>query len=332
MKQFRGNWNQNDSSADDYIKGRTHWEEIKTTVIIEERTISGFALMQDPLYAVENPFMFAPNVGDTYTVTWDGTAYDVVANDYGMVVIGNRNYFDMLPGGDIPFAIICNSNVLFVVTESTAGSHTISISAEIEKVHKLDKKYLPDDIASNSKLQKLEANIGSSFNDLYNEINQLKSPEFITIEDTSEKKLYALQIKHGEIVYTEKPTGTMYIGTNPTKTSYVKGEYFDPTGLVLAAIYGTEEKVTVKSVPEGEYTWEPKYFDQIGNIKVIFRCFEQEASVTVSVSEFDPAVELVDFDYTDNGDGTYTLTGWKGTLNGEPSTRMIIPDNALIKL
>lgn len=36
---------------------------------------------------------------------------------------------------------------------------------------------------------------------------------------------------------------------------------------------------------------------------------------------------LIDFYYTFNKkDGTATITGWKGTLNGEPSTVMVVPD------
>ncbi len=44
------------------------------------------------------------------------------------------------------------------------------------------------------------------------------------------------------------------------------------------------------------------------------------------ITRLDIETILIDFDYTDNGDGTYTLTGWKGTYNGKPSTEMIIPN------
>ena len=36
----------------------------------------------------------------------------------------------------------------------------------------------------------------------------------------------------------------------------------------------------------------------------------------------------MDFNYEDNGDGTYTLTEWLGTYNGEPSTLCYIPDDS----
>ena len=34
---------------------------------------------------------------------------------------------------------------------------------------------------------------------------------------------------------------------------------------------------------------------------------------------------LQDFEYTKNNDGTYTITAWKGTKNGEPGTEILIP-------
>ena len=41
---------------------------------------------------------------------------------------------------------------------------------------------------------------------------------------------------------------------------------------------------------------------------------------------------LIDFNYIENSDGTYTLISWKGTLNGKPSNRCVIPDSPLVIL
>lgn len=41
---------------------------------------------------------------------------------------------------------------------------------------------------------------------------------------------------------------------------------------------------------------------------------------------------LTDFYTQSNGDGTYTITGWKGTYNGEPSTKCIIPSDSRLVL
>ena len=47
---------------------------------------------------------------------------------------------------------------------------------------------------------------------------------------------------------------------------------------------------------------------------------------------FNPETDLKDFEYESDGSGSYTLTGWKGTLNGIPSTELVIPDNKNIIL
>jgi len=47
---------------------------------------------------------------------------------------------------------------------------------------------------------------------------------------------------------------------------------------------------------------------------------------------FDYPSYLKDFKYKSNSDGTYTLTEWKGTYNGEPSTEIIVPDYDTIVL
>jgi hypothetical protein len=41
---------------------------------------------------------------------------------------------------------------------------------------------------------------------------------------------------------------------------------------------------------------------------------------------------LEDFNYTTNADGTFTLTGWKGTRFGVASTELVIPDDSRIIL
>lgn len=56
------------------------------------------------------------------------------------------------------------------------------------------------------------------------------------------------------------------------------------------------------------------------------------SNVHVDAKEFIAAKMLIDFEYVDNGDGTYTITDWKGTYQGKESKRMIIPDNSHIKI
>lgn len=77
-------------------------------------------------------------------------------------------------------------------------------------------------------------------------------------------------------------------------------------------------------------------FNGITPTKIIFNGVELDKIVNSNGEliwqGFDPSSVLRDFEYTDNGDNTYTLTGWKGTKDGVLSTECIIPDNSSIIL
>lgn len=114
----------------------------------------------------------------------------------------------------------------------------------------------------------------------------------------------------------------------PSKTEYIAGDYFDPTGMVVSAVAydGTTKEIVDYTLPESYLTNGTTYVE----ISYIEAGLIYTANVPITVNEFDPAVVLVDFEYTANNNGTYTITGWKGTYNGESSTEMIIPNNGLI--
>ena len=111
----------------------------------------------------------------------------------------------------------------------------------------------------------------------------------------------------------------------PSVTTYMNGSVFDPSGMVITATAqdGSRYEVT-------DYTYDKNVMIGKNYITVYFE--ELSINIPVTINAFDPEILLIDFDYTSNNDGTYTITGWKETLNGEPSTEMIIPDNALIRL
>ena len=118
------------------------------------------------------------------------------------------------------------------------------------------------------------------------------------------------------------------VTTQPTKTSYTSAEVFDPTGMVVTASYndGTTKAVTGYTYPTSTLT--------AGATSITISYTESGLTYTTTVAitvaaAFDTGI-LQDFTYETNSDGTYTLTGWKGTLNGVASTEVSIPDNASI--
>lgn len=163
MKSFRGNWNQNDPSADDYIKNRPFYSEGVQEVELVSKTSFDF----DGTNEMYNPFRLSLVGGQTYTVVFDGVTYETVAKKTyeDESFIGNNSilgWYDSVDTGE-PFFIDVwmgdgEQEVTFAVNEY--GTHTISISAKEEVVHKLDKKFIdmPDGIVTEETLPNILEN------------------------------------------------------------------------------------------------------------------------------------------------------------------------------
>ena len=152
--------------------------------------------------------------------------------------------------------------------------------------------------------------------------------DFLTLRDKSTGYHYYVYMKDGALATSPKIT-EIKVTKAPDKVNYMQGEKLDLTGIEVVAVIESGDCVIIEGYKTDEYA-----VNSIINVSYTDE-FSGESFITsfeVELSEFDPSIHLIDFDYTDNGDGTYTLTGWKQTFNGEPSTELIIPDNAMIIL
>lgn len=155
--------------------------------------------------------------------------------------------------------------------------------------------------------------------------------DHIVLTDTENGYNYVVQIRGGSLV-SFCAVANIQVTEMPTKIVYMRGQKFDTSGMVITA---TCEDGSTKIIDN--YTCIPDTLMTLGDtvqVEILYEEFgkSHSAFVFVTVAEFDPETELIDFAYTANDDGTYTITGWQGTTNGETGTEMIIPDNALIKL
>ena len=160
------------------------------------------------------------------------------------------------------------------------------------------------------------------------ELEKLNTPkESIFFIDQINGYKYIACMRDGNFI-TYCAIKNIEITSMPSKTEYIAGDYFEPTGMVVSAVAydGTTKEIVDYTLPESYLTNGTTYVE----ISYIEDGLIYTANVPITVNEFDPAVVLVDFEYTTNDDGTYALTGWKGTYNGEASTEMIIPNNGLI--
>ena len=137
-------WNQNDDTQPDYVKNRPFYTgDPAETVLVEESTVT-FADTGYGFYAAEFSSTFEGTVGETYKVYWDGAAYECTCVKFNNgQAIGNLSVAGSGSDTGEPFLIgIVNDGRIEIATQNTSSSHTISISAKVAPVVKIDKKYL----------------------------------------------------------------------------------------------------------------------------------------------------------------------------------------------
>ena len=137
-------WNQNDSTAADYVKNRPFYTgDPVETVLVEESTVA--FTENNGLYIAQFPSTFEATVGETYKISWDGTAYECVCASFkSLVLIGNLSIASVGSDTGEPFLMnVDNGQGIQIGTTNSSSSHIISISRTDVPVVKIDKKYLP---------------------------------------------------------------------------------------------------------------------------------------------------------------------------------------------
>lgn len=151
----QANWNQNDETAPDYIKNRTHYEKENRTSIYEKAKVLGGILTNQQNIGV-SPSLFT--VGETYIVTVDGVEYTGVCEYQEDPYDGSAGtqllYSDVFPNfyEGVPVNFSTYNHGLYVSfddVESIPGStpHSLKIEHLGKAVIPLDEKFIPDTIA-----------------------------------------------------------------------------------------------------------------------------------------------------------------------------------------
>lgn len=147
-----------------------------------------------------------------------------------------------------------------------------------------------------------------------------KPKSYISLVDQVNGYTYYISMRDGELVsYCQ--IESIAVTTMPDRVKYAPGEHFDPTGMVITA---TCADGTTREITDYTYTTDP-LVEGTTSVSIIYSengvDYELPVAITCSMASI-----LTDFTYSDNGDGTYTITGWDGTYNGEASTEIVIPD------
>ena len=142
----QSNYNQNDSTAADYIKNRPFYSETTEIVFVEESTVP-FTSPGAGLYYATIQSAFKPTAGETYKVFWDGVAYECVGETIsGYTVIGNPSVIGVGADTGEPFVIspLADNSGIEIYTKDASASHTVSISGSIAEVIQIPDKYIPN--------------------------------------------------------------------------------------------------------------------------------------------------------------------------------------------
>ena len=215
----------------------------------------------------------------------------------------------------------------------TAGDHSFEINLFNETIHTLDPEFIPDTIARTTDVTKT---VNSATVNMVKTVNGVAADEagnvntfnikrnHIILTDIVNGYDYIVQMYNGNIV-SYCMLSHIEVTTMPTKLTYVDGEPFDATGMTVTAIYQNGESKIID-----DYVVTINSYGDVVMVSYIENGITCTVNVDITVIPLNPSEYLVDFEYTDNTDGTYTITGWKGTLNGVSSTEMIIPNNSKI--
>ena len=139
---WQPDWNQNDASAPDFFKNRPFGEETSRMFLIPEQVIP-----IDEYGSGGVELGIKPVAGNTYTVMWNGTEYDCLAQDFEMdgipcVFLGNQ----IIAGGEDtgePFAVLAVDamGAWLVFPTDAIFEALVSIVGEATVVNKIDAKF-----------------------------------------------------------------------------------------------------------------------------------------------------------------------------------------------
>lgn len=156
---------------------------------------------------------------------------------------------------------------------------------------------------------------------------------FVMNDQEQDGYRYLIQMKSGVLTSTLLPSSITVDTASLEGVTFMDGDAIDVETLTFIAQYPDGSTSTITDTENLSYepadlttdVTQVSFVYNIGGLKLTY-------DMPITVTAFDPAVKLQDFEYTTNSDGTYTLTGWKETYNGVASTELIIPNNKRIIL
>lgn len=147
----QADWAQNDDTASDYVKNRTHYSEYTEGVLFsEEVSINMGGEAQERVVGL--------TAGLTYSIAFNGTTYEglvgkeVLINDAPSIAIGNLTLLEIEDETNIDLPICIYETPLYlefgILADVVDGNYAVTVSGERETVKQIDNKYLPKAVSN----------------------------------------------------------------------------------------------------------------------------------------------------------------------------------------
>ena len=126
----------------DYMPEGYPKKSVQATTLMEEQEVAFASEGSAGQYTARLTKALELAVGQTYTVSWDGTEYECVCYAFNSVpVLGNLSILGAGDNTGEPFSYVSTGKSF--ITLDTAASHTISVKTVGEVIIPIDEKYLP---------------------------------------------------------------------------------------------------------------------------------------------------------------------------------------------
>lgn len=149
----------------------------------------------------------------------------------------------------------------------------------------------------------------------------------VVLKDKNTNICYYLCIEDGKLVTSGIDCLGIIISTLPNKTNYTDQDSFDPTGMIVHRINVDNSLTEITDYTYSTQITTPFIITYTDKLNVV-----HTASIDLTITKWTPEAVLQDFEWTDEGNGTYSLHDWKGTTNGVASTEVNIPNEDYIIL
>ena len=149
--ESQADWAQNDDTAPDYVKNRTHYSEYTEGELFSEEVYIEWG----ETYLEGSVGLTA---GLTYSITFNGTTYtglvgkEVRIDGTPSVAIGNLTFLGEEDETNIDLPICIYETPLYfegwIFADVPDGNYTVTVAGEIENVKQIDNKYLPKAVSN----------------------------------------------------------------------------------------------------------------------------------------------------------------------------------------